>query len=82
MRARRAACRTCGLVETQITRGRCRACYQYRRRTGRERPAYLRDPRLPFVCGVGTALELAARWLGCEVDAFYPAPKARRRRPA
>jgi hypothetical protein len=43
------------------------------------------DPRFARPCtprcqGVGTALELAARWLDCEVNAFYPAPKARRRR--
>jgi hypothetical protein len=64
MRAKRAACRTCGLVETHITHGRCRACYQYRRRTGRERPAYLRDPRLPFVCGAcgGPAGPWRRRW--------------------
>lgn len=43
------------------------------------------DPRFYRACSarcksVGEALELAALWIGCDVDAFYPQPKPKKRK--
>jgi hypothetical protein len=45
------------------------------------------DPRFYRACSArctatGEALELAARWVGCEIDDFYPQPKPKRRKAA
>jgi hypothetical protein len=43
-------CSHCGSEDHDNTGGRCRACYVYHRRTGRERPEHLLNPKMVFPC--------------------------------